>query len=102
MHDHSRFQRDVDDVTGVSLSLSLSLTLTQKSLTHNIGSASALPIMTRRTPSNTFGNSAMRRSLADRWFVIRWLGTRQFALGNLPVSAPNPVSSPRITTIAIP
>ena len=25
MHDHSRFQRDIDDVTGVSLSLSLSL-----------------------------------------------------------------------------
>ena len=33
MHDHSRFQSDIDDVTGVSLSLSLS----QKSLTHNIG-----------------------------------------------------------------
>ena len=32
------------DVTGVSLSLSLSLSLSQKSLTHNIGSASALPI----------------------------------------------------------
>ena len=27
MHDHSRFQRDIDDVTGVSLSLSLSLLL---------------------------------------------------------------------------
>ena len=37
------------DVTGVSLSLSqslsLSLSLSQKSLTHNIGSASALPII---------------------------------------------------------
>ena len=44
MHDHSRFQRDINDVTGVSLSLSLSLS--QKSLTHNIGSASALPIIT--------------------------------------------------------
>ena len=32
-----------NDVTGVSLSLSLSLS--QKSLTHNIGSASALPII---------------------------------------------------------
>ena len=41
MHDHSRFQRDIDDVTGVSLSLYYS----QKSLTHNIGSASALPII---------------------------------------------------------
>ena len=41
MHDHSRFQSDIDDVTGVSLSLSLS----QKSLTHNKGSASALPII---------------------------------------------------------
>ena len=40
-HDHSRFQRDINDVTGVSLSLSLS----QMSLTHNIGSASALPII---------------------------------------------------------
>ena len=29
MHDHSRFQRDINDVTGVSLSLSLSLTLTK-------------------------------------------------------------------------
>ena len=26
MHDHSRFQRDINDVTGVSLSLSLPLT----------------------------------------------------------------------------
>ena len=43
MHDHSRFQRDIDDVTGVSLSLYYS----QKSLTHNIGSASALPIITK-------------------------------------------------------
>ena len=33
------------DVTGVSLSLSLSLYDSQKSLTHNIGSASALPII---------------------------------------------------------
>ena len=45
MQDHSRFQRDINDVTGVSLSLSLSLYLSQKSLTHNIGSASALPII---------------------------------------------------------
>ena len=45
MHDHSRFQRDINDVTGVSLSLSLSLYLSQKSLTDNIGSASALPII---------------------------------------------------------
>ena len=29
MHHHSRFQRDIDDVTGVSLSLSLSLPLTK-------------------------------------------------------------------------
>ena len=43
MHDHSRFQRDIIDVTGVSLSLSLYLS--QKSLMHNIGSASALPII---------------------------------------------------------
>ena len=41
IHDHSRFQRDINDVTGVSLSVYLS----QKSLTHNIGSASALPII---------------------------------------------------------
>ena len=41
MHDHSRFQRDIIHVTGVSLSLYLA----QKSLTHNIGSASALPII---------------------------------------------------------
>ena len=42
MPDHSRFQRDIYDVTGVSLSLSLYYS--QKSLRHNIGSASALPI----------------------------------------------------------
>ena len=41
MHDHSRFQRDINDVTGISLSLSLYYS--QKSLTHNIGSASTLP-----------------------------------------------------------
>ena len=41
MHDHSRFQRDINDDTDVSLSLYLS----QKSLAHNIGSASALPII---------------------------------------------------------
>ena len=29
VHDHSRFQRDINDVTGVSLSLSLSLPLTK-------------------------------------------------------------------------
>ena len=46
MHDHSRFQRDIDDVTGVSLSLYYS----QKSLTHNIGSASALPIIKKKKP----------------------------------------------------
>ena len=50
MHDHSRFQRDINDVTGVSLSLSLSLS--QKSLTHNIGSASALPIISLQKLSN--------------------------------------------------
>ena len=44
MHDHLRFQRDINDVTGVSLSLYLS----QKSLTHNIGSASALPIIKKK------------------------------------------------------
>ena len=43
MHDHSRFQRDIDDVTGVSLSLYLSQT--SWSLTHNTGSASALPVI---------------------------------------------------------
>ena len=43
MHDHARFQRDINDVTGVSLSLSLNYS--QKSLTHNIGSAEALPII---------------------------------------------------------
>ena len=50
MHDHSRFQRDIDDVTGVSLSLSLYYS--QKSLTHNIGSASALPIIPKTIANN--------------------------------------------------
>ena len=59
MHDHSRFQRDIDwrhrrlslslslsqCLTGVSLSLSLYYS--QKSLTHNIGNASAFPIIYR-------------------------------------------------------
>ena len=49
MHDHSRFQRDIDwRHRRLSLSLSLSLSLyyySQKLLTHNIGSASALPII---------------------------------------------------------
>ena len=46
MHDHSRFQRDIDDVTGISLSLYYYYYYySQKSLTHNIGSASALPII---------------------------------------------------------
>ena len=54
MHDHSRFQRDINDVTGVSLSLYLS----QKSLTHNIGSASALPI-------NNITNPAMHTPKPD-------------------------------------
>ena len=51
MHDHSRFQRDINDVTGASLSLSLS----QKSLTHNIGSASALPII-RDSDSDSYSD----------------------------------------------
>ena len=42
MHDHWRFQRDIDDVTGVSLST----THKSHSRTIIIGSTSALPIMT--------------------------------------------------------
>ena len=45
MHDHSRFQRDIE---WRHRRLSLSLSLSQKSLTHNIGSASALPIINER------------------------------------------------------
>ena len=44
MHDHTRFQCDIE-WRHRRLSLSLSLSLSQKSLTHNIGSASALPII---------------------------------------------------------
>ena len=60
MHDHSRFQHDIDDVTGISLSLSLYYYYyydyyyySQKSLTHNIGSASgsALPIISWEAPN---------------------------------------------------
>ena len=36
MHDHSRFQRDIDDVTGVSFSLSLSLSPSHKSHSRTI------------------------------------------------------------------
>ena len=42
MHDHSRFQRDIEWRHG---RLSLSLYYSQKSLTHNIGNASAFPII---------------------------------------------------------
>ena len=45
---HHQFQRYLDDVTSVSLSLSLSLSVSlshRAHLTHNIGSASALPII---------------------------------------------------------
>ena len=42
MHDHSRYQRDID---WRHRRLSLSLYYSQKSLTHNIGSASVLPII---------------------------------------------------------
>ena len=42
MHDHSRFQRDID---WRHRRLSLSLYYSQKSLTHNIGNASAFPII---------------------------------------------------------
>ena len=52
MHDHSRFQRDINDVTG--LSLSLYYYYSQKSLTHNIGSASALPIISAGALNSDF------------------------------------------------
>ena len=51
-----------NDVTGVSLSLSLSLS--QKSLTHNIGSASALPII----PSNAMSWKVPTKS--NHWSVV--------------------------------
>ena len=41
MHDHSRFQRDINDVTGVSLSLSLLLTKVTDAQYIIIGSAEA-------------------------------------------------------------
>ena len=78
MHDHSRFQRDINDVTGVSLSLSLSLS--QKSLTHNIGSASALPIIPKTIGNRkrdyswgcargntTWGNLQIEKHKSVRW-----------------------------------
>ena len=66
MHDHSRFQRDIDDVTGVSLSLYYS----QKSLTHNIGSASALPII-----AVSFWHFKRRHSLI--YIFSFWLGLKE-------------------------
>ena len=53
------------DVTGVSLSLSLSLS--QKSLTHNIGSASALPIMTLTNAMNMPGTDLRRPLASSLW-----------------------------------
>ena len=65
MHDHSRFQRDIDDVTGVSLSLSLLLTKVTHAqyrkrfrASYNIGSASALPIITRKAKRHNWLCSA--------------------------------------------
>ena len=69
MHDHSRFQLDIDDVTGVSLSLSLSLSLSQKSLTHNIGSASALPIIHNMIDFRVI--SANRQLIDESTFTLR-------------------------------
>ena len=65
MHVHSRFQRDID-WRHRRLSLSLSLSLSQKSLTHNIGSASALPIIPK-----TIGNR--KRDCA--WGCARGINT---------------------------
>ena len=48
----------LNDITGVSLSLSLSLYYSQKSLTHNIGSASALPIITELRLLHLWVNSS--------------------------------------------
>ena len=62
MHDHSRFQRDINDVTGVSLSLSLSLSQKSQYRKHNIGSASALPIIRPWPP----GWSFLRRMYTSR------------------------------------
>ena len=83
MHDHSRFQRDINDVTGVSLSLSLSLSL--KSLTHNIGSASALPIINHDSGDVDLLTEA---SLRLGPINYRTSGTRTAAQSILPFSSP--------------
>ena len=60
MHDHSRFQRDIE---WRHRRLSLSLSLSQKSLTHNIGSASALPII---------------KVCILTWTGVHWVRTQSF------------------------
>ena len=69
MHDHSRFQRDINDVTGVSLSLSLPLTKVTDAqyrkrfrASYNRGSASALPIIkaTKQPKSVERGKSILQ------------------------------------------
>ena len=74
MHDHSRFQSDINDFTGVSLSLSLSLSLSysQKSLTHNIGSASALPIIKSYNRHAEFNTGWLRYFLSKLWSKSNW------------------------------
>ena len=53
----------------LSLSLSLSLWLSQKSLTHNIGSASALPIMNKSDKSCLFSFFEIEQSLITFFFL---------------------------------
>ena len=78
MHDHSGFQRDINDVTGVSLSLSLSLYYySQKSLTHNIGSASALPIISTLEKTESYCEKARPRRMQTRQSWKETFGTSQ-------------------------
>ena len=67
-HDHSQFQRDIDwRHRRLSLSLSLSLYYSQKSLTHNIRSASALPIIEASQSYSTFCDTRLHAYL---WHVM--------------------------------
>ena len=67
MHDHSRFQHDINDITGVSLSLSLYYYYyySQKSLTHNM----------KRFRASYNEEKELRETIAELFFFFRKKGS---------------------------
>ena len=82
MHDHSRFQRDID-----WRHRRLSLFLSQKSLTHNIGSASALPIIHDVTHTSAKLQACEKRKPDTLWLASSSEQSKRF---KQPGTDPNP------------